>query len=211
MNFIPHVDRQAASYGAAEFLAAGLKARLAGETSATLIVSGGSTPGECFAALSAMPLDWGRVSVMPTDERRVPAEHEASNERMIRQQLLQNLAQEATYISLLDSKLAVQDLSVTCALVGMGEDGHFASIFPDCANLQPLLDMNAAPQCVQVETAASEHGRVSANLSLLLSGDSVALLIFGEHKKKILFNPDGLPIASLLQQKQTPVQVYWAP
>ncbi|MGI9249651.1 MAG: 6-phosphogluconolactonase [Pseudohongiellaceae bacterium] len=222
MNFVEFSDRSAASIDAAFFVAGALGKRLASASKATLIVSGGNTPIECLKHLSLSPvesLDWNRVSVMPTDERCVAADHEASNEGMIRRCLLQRWAKSATFVSLLQGgrepinqqSVIEQSKQLACALVGLGEDGHFASIFPDNEDLPALLATDAEPQLASVTTSASEYNRVTANLSLLLSGDSVLLLAFGEKKKEVLLNPDGLPVASLLQQDKTPVRVVWAP
>jgi 6-phosphogluconolactonase len=211
MSFTPFETRQAASGAAATYLTERLTTRLASDGRASLLVSGGSTPADCLRSLSDADLDWARVEVSPTDERCVAPTHEASNERMIRETLLRNRAADAHFKSLrigLAEDIARQ---LACSLVGMGEDGHIASIFPDTPERDELLQVYSPPACRKIETTASEYARVTVNLPLLLSGSSVLLLIFGEAKREVLNRPDGMPVWHLLNQPCTPVDVYWAP
>ena len=79
-NFHEFGDRMTASEAAADWIAQAVEHTLAGQESASLVVSGGSTPVHCFAALAQTPLAWSRVSVFMSDERCVPPSHEDSNE-----------------------------------------------------------------------------------------------------------------------------------
>lgn len=203
-------DRDAASRAAAERLAAELGAALRSLPSAGLMVSGGSTPQACLGELACLPLPWHRVVVLPTDERCVPEHHPASNAAMIRRCLLRSEAASATLLPLTQDSLARIDGRLAAALVGMGEDGHFASIFPDADNLDGLLCVDGPAACERVATAASEFPRITANLALLLSARRVVLLAFGERKKARLRQPEGLPIERLLNQTRAPVEICWA-
>ncbi|MGD9265450.1 MAG: 6-phosphogluconolactonase, partial [Lysobacterales bacterium] len=150
VDFHAFENREAASRAAAGLLAGWLDDALGRglETSASLVVSGGSTPGPCFAQLSAKPLDWSRVTVVPSDERWVPAEDPASNEGLIRRQLLRDKAAPAQLLpffrdgidaaqapGLIEEDLKAVPRPFSATLLGMGEDGHFASLFPDFAGL----------------------------------------------------------------------------
>jgi 6-phosphogluconolactonase len=100
-------------------------------------------------------------------------------------------------------------------LLGMGEDGHFASLFPDADNLQEGLDVDSPQLCIPVHTAASPHPRASLTLSALSRADEIILLIFGDAKRDVYEaaskSTNGSPVSHLLRQKRAPVHVYWAP
>ena len=102
-----------------------------------------------------------------------------------------------------------------CALLGMGEDGHFASLFPDAENLREGLDVDSRQLCIPVQTAASPHPRVSLTLSALSRSDEILLLMFGDRKRAVYEATkqaaNGYPVSHLLRQKRAPVFVYWAP
>jgi len=185
--------------------------RLALEPSgeAAVFVSGGSSPARCLEYLSAETLPWARVVVAPTDERCVPADHADSNERMIREHLFRAQAVSASFLRL--QPCAVEQLrrQAAVALVGMGEDGHFASIFPDTRDSE-LLDPDAEPSCAVVETSASPLARVTASLSLLLCARLVVLLAFGRRKRVLIEHPRHLPVSHLLHQGRVPVEIFWA-
>ena len=97
----------------------------------------------------------------------------------------------------------------------MGEDGHFASLFPDAENLADGLDVEGEQLCIPVTTEASPHPRVSLTLAALARSDAIVLLMFGENKLKVYEQAkqkgSKLPVAALLKQKKAPVHIYWAP
>lgn len=220
--------RTEASRAAAENIADRLARRLVAQGKASLVVSGGTTPVECFATLAGMPLNWANVHVVPSDERWVPPDHAESNERLIRDTLMSG---EASAASLLPLYSASTDINERCArlneellripfpfavsLLGMGEDGHFASLFPDAGNLEDGLEVDSRTLCLPVKTAASEHERVSLTLAALSRSDAIILLIFGDAKLAVLEEArrkeNGLPVSRLLRQKRAPVKVFWAP
>ena len=103
----------------------------------------------------------------------------------------------------------------SATLLGMGEDGHFASLFPDFEGLQKALDPHGSAQCITVNTAGSPHLRISLTISALLDSTHIVLLIFGEAKRSVFeaANAGGTiyPIESLLHHARTPLTVIWAP
>jgi 6-phosphogluconolactonase len=223
-------NRPDASAAAAALLAELIRSALSKPSAeqASLVVSGGSTPGPCFDLLSNEPLDWSRVTVLPSDERWVAADHEDSNERLIKSRLLQGSAQGGKVLPFFrDGIEAVQappqieqDLAglaqpFSASLLGMGEDGHFASLFPDFDGLEAALDPNGRAACVMVQTAGSPHLRISLTLSALLNAEHTLLLIFGEAKRavfdKAYAGGSGYPIEALLHQCRHPLTVVWAP
>ncbi len=98
-------------------------------------------------------------------------------------------------------------MPAACTLLGMGEDGHFASLFPDSDQLKQGLTSNS--QALRVATPSSEFERISMTLPTLLNSKDIVLLVFGEKKKNVLDNTKGLPIERLL--KAADIKIFWAP
>ena len=220
--------RTQASTAAAERIATVLSRRLDQQKAASLVVSGGTTPVDCFAALSQTELDWRRVGVLASDDRWVPADHADSNEKLIRETLLVGKASDAEFLpfydpdvtvdeqaALLDKDIRFVPFPFACSLLGMGADGHFASLFPDADNLAEGLDLESMTLCVPVRTAASPHARISLTLAALSRSDEIILLFFGDEKRAVYDRArdgdDRYPVTRLLRQKRAPVHLYWAP
>ncbi len=221
-------SRDAASRAAAECIASALERRLELQGQASVVVSGGTTPVDCFGYLSVNELDWPNVHIVPSDERWVPPEHGDSNEHMIRSTLMTADAASAELQSLyagdvdiedrctaLDAEILERPFPFACALLGMGEDGHFASLFPDADTLEDGLAVDTNRLSIAVNTAASPHPRISLTLAALSRSDEIVLLIFGDKKLDVLQRAydvgNGFPVSRLLTQKRAPVTVYWAP
>lgn len=220
--------REAASIAAADRAVAALERRLDGQGEASIVVSGGTTPVDFLQDLSTRSLDWANVHVLPSDERWVSTDHEDSNENMIRRTLLDGKAAGATLHGLYQAGVSVDErcedvgksfktvpFPFAFALLGMGADGHFASLFPDADNLAAGLDPENTSLCMPVRTAASPHERISLTMSALARSDEIVLLIFGDDKWRTLEaakrDGDALPVSRLLRQKRAPVSVFWAP
>ena len=221
-------NREQASIAAAERIIRALERRLELGGEASLVVSGGTTPGRCFRELAGQAIDWSHVSILASDERWVPPDHEDSNERLIRETLMVEAAAAADLLPFFDADTDVDARCETlhdeilrrpfpfaCALLGMGSDGHFASLFPDADNLDTGLDVDASLTCIPVRTDASPYERISLTLAALSRSDEVVLLFFGDDKREIYEKAkdvgNGYPVSKLLVQKRAPVKVYWAP
>lgn len=197
---------------------------------ASLLVPGGRTPLPLFEALRNAPLEWDKVRVSLTDERWVDESHVASNAALVRRELLQSAASAASFLPLFDgqSTAGVATESVwrslgqlprplDVAVLGMGEDGHFASLFPGNDNLESALSLAASPACVAMRAPVEPGDRISLNLAALLQVRRLFLLVTGSHKKAVLkaaateVHHGRLPVAALLQQNRCTVEVYWAP
>ena len=195
---------------------------------ALLVVSGGRTPEAFLRRLSAADLDWARVHVVPTDERWVPKNDPARNSRMIRQFLLQHRAAEAELHELVsdgqaDPVTAADEASTrlrqlpwpaAVVVLGMGEDGHTASLFPDAPELQQGLAKDA-PLVIAMTPRSQDTRRLSLSASALLGANATLLLLQGEGKRKALelafAQPQALserPIRVFFQQ---PLEVFWCP
>lgn len=204
-------DRAQATAAATERLEAALQRRLERDGGAAFAVSGGTTPEPVFHALAQRPLPWERLSVTLTDERCVPATDPASNEGLLRRSLLQGAGAATRFVPLSDAGVASLPERFAAVLLGMGEDGHFASLFPDAANLSEGLALPGGPSVIDVYTAASPHPRRSLTLARLLATDCLLLLAFGEAKRILLEHPGTSPVAALLSQRACPPEILWAP
>lgn len=209
-------------------MAGGLGAALAQGREASLAVPGGSTPVPLFERLADAALDWSRVWVTLGDERWVPASDPASNEKLARDHLLQRRAAVARFVGLKNAAAdaqagaaaswaaqAVVPRPLDCLLLGLGEDGHTASLFPQAPGLAAALDPDAAPACVAMTAPTAPHGRISLNLAALLQARRIALLFVGDAKRAVyeraLAGGDAqqMPVRALLRQQRVPVTVYW--
>ncbi len=218
--------RLEASTAAAKRMAELLAYRLDHQSKASIIVSGGTTPRDCMAELAKAPLDWQRVQVTLSDERWVPPDHEDSNEKLVRETLLVDQASAAQLVPVYADDVTPEErcdvlqdplpvLPFSCSLIGMGADGHFASLFPDAEQLQLGLDVECGRLYIPVTTSASPHARVSMTLAGISRSDEVVLLFFGEEKLKVYeeakASTNGYPVSRLLRQKRAPVRLFWAP
>lgn len=219
-------SRDAASAAAAARIAGLVGAQLEREKQATFVVSGGTTPARCFEYLSGYELEWKNVQVVLTDERWVPGNHADSNERLVREKLLKDQAGEGRILSLYQGDLSVDERCdslqselkgkrFAIAMVGMGKDGHFASLFPDADSLKTGLKPENRLFYIPVRSGASPHPRISMTLGALLQSDEILLLVFGEEKLAVYESAKAgnanYPVAALLNQPAVPVNLYWAP
>lgn len=208
-------------------IALALAQRVAEKGSASLILSGGRTPGLMFDELSRLPLPWNRVKITLADERLVPATDPQSNERLVRDRLLRGEAQAAVFIPLwqgegdpVESALeAVCNMERPFAMVvlGLGDDGHIASLFPRMPGFGRALDPAADLAAVFVPGQTSRQPRVSLTLATLLDAGRIALSFTGEAKRRVFESAlapgavEDLPVRAILRQTNVPVDVYWSP
>ena len=197
---------------------------------ASLVVSGGRTPVRLLTQLRQEKLDWKHVWVTLADERWVETSNTASNERLIREQLLVGPAADAHFVGLKNpaptpeagADWAWRALSrvphpYDVILLGMGEDGHTASLFPGSLALARAIDAGAPPGCVAVNALTAPHARVSLNLAALLDARRIILHIEGEakwqvyQKARAAGSASEMPVRAVLHQQEVPVDVYWAP
>lgn len=229
-----HEHRFPSAVALAHVLAAEIKVDLAeaitARGSASFVVSGGRTPETLFRQVRTETLDWDRVWITLADERWVDTASEQSNERLVREVLLQEQASTAHFIGLKNTagtpeqgvewawrsiKRIPRPLDVV--MLGMGDDGHFASLFPGSLGIIKALDLTATPGCVAMNALTAPHARISLNLSALLDARRIVLLLGGAEKWKVYErarlagSSAELPVRALLQQKQVAIDVYWSP
>lgn len=202
---------------------------------AVLSVSGGKSPVALFEALRVIDIDWSCVRVTLVDERCVPSTHPDSNALLVKTHLLQDLAAKAQLIGMvpsasepLDTPEAQADSARTALtaagtadvlVLGMGTDGHTASLFPDAPNLADALDVHNTQSCVAIELtnppANAPYARITQTLAQILSARHIVLPLSGADKLHTLQHAwphatPQLPISFVLQQSQTPVALWLA-
>jgi len=206
-----------------------LEHTLADKGHACLAVSGGRSPLPLFDAMQRLTLGWDHVSVVLVDERMVPLGHTDSNARLVCDTLLRGAAAQASFrppvppfcadIGEIDSSAVVSELNRNyrqpdLVILGMGEDGHTASLFPDAPELHAGLSLDEPPGYLALSPRAAPHRRVSLNLSALLGARRILLGFSGAWKKQVFdaatMEPTPmLPVSYVLHQDRTPVDVYW--
>jgi 6-phosphogluconolactonase len=195
-----------------------------------IAVPGGTTGPAVFGKLVQQKLPWKKVTVIPTDERLVPMDSELSNVRAIARSFLPSGARVIPIAAdIADYKLAgnsadarLQDLPWPPDLVwlGMGKDGHTASIFPG-PDLQAALDAPKARRAIGVMPdplrAEAPVARVTLTRAAILSARTVLITITGDEKRAVLEQAIGdgqsskAPIGRVLAELEQPIDIHWCP
>lgn len=222
-------DLEAASEALANAVSGALSKQLAEGSQTTLAVSGGRTPTAFFRYLRDHEIAWERVTVTLVDDRWVDANHPDSNERLVRKELLTGRAADARFVAM---KTAASTPSAgqsevdgllrplrpfDIVVLGMGDDGHTASLFPGAPNLADALDPASQATVVAIDPPEAKHPRLSLTLSAILDSSTVLVLIAGQTKWETYRRArqpgpfDEFPIRALLGKTHPDVQVFWAP
>lgn len=211
----------------ARTIAKDLSTALAERHRATLIVPGGTTPGPLFDALSHEALDWSRVTVTLSDERWLPVEDASSNERLVRERLLQNKAARAGFmswrnaasaradaVSALEPKIGALWPFDVCVL-GLGADGHIASLVPGAEGFNAAMHGEGMVAPVTASNAAGAAERLSLTWRAIERSRRIVLITTGGAKRAVfeaaLKGGGAQPIVALLTQTETPVLACWCP
>lgn len=195
---------------------------------ASIAVSGGSTPKGFFKALSQKDLPWSEITVTLADERWVGIESDASNTRLVHENLLQNKAVNAKFFHLKQGEEltadTLDDLNLAAAssllpldvlILGMGEDGHTASLFPCSDEIDQALSATAKP-LLKVVPKTAPHDRITFSFAHLKTSKNVFLHISGASKQTVLkqalkeSNIREMPIRAFLNDPEINTNVYWA-
>lgn len=195
---------------------------------ASLIVSGGSTPKPLFKKLSKEVFTWEKVTVGLCDERWVNTSDTDSNEHFVKEYLLKYEAKKAKFIGMYKDEMSIFNAQSVCSqkmeeglypfdiiLLGMGSDGHTASLFPKNIKLKEAYDLDNISLCIAIEPSTAPHMRMSLTLSAILSASHVYLHFEGEEKRsvydKAIKGTDNyeMPIRSVLNQEQKEIEVFY--
>lgn len=227
MHLTAFDDSQALAEWLAEHVAGRLRSAIESRGNATLAVSGGSTPRMFFKTLSAKELDWEKVCVTLVDERWVATSSNRSNQKLVTIDLLQDKAAKAGFLSLYqpdrephEVRLIEKDLRALLPLdvvvLGMGNDGHTASLFPGGDNLALATRDDCDLSVVEMNAPDAAEPRVTLTLPVICGARDLVLHIEGDEKREVLddasetLDPAKLPIAHVIS-KCPDLRVVWAP
>jgi len=201
-----------------------------GRGEALLAVSGGKTPVMPFQALAEVEIAWEKVTITLVDERFAPSTSDRSNERLARQNLLHHAAAKARFVGLYHPAPTIEDAAREASkavsglpypfdivILGMGDDGHTASFFPDATTLSVLLNPKGQEAILPVHATSAGEPRLTFSLARLVGGRHIALHIQGEEKKATLETAlagkgdHPMPISSIFEHAGKPVDIFWAP
>ncbi len=205
----PDRDALAAALGAriGERLAEAIDAR----KQASLVVSGGRTPVRLFGALSKLPLNWSSIHVLPADERWVDEQEAASNVGLIRRELVRDESGQMVA----EARVAEVGFPLDVVVLGMGNDGHTASLFPDAPELAGVLDSDHA--CEVVRPPSQPTARMTLTPVALNNARYQFLHIEGEDKRETFERAiadrdvEAMPVRTVLFDRGPRLQVYWSP
>ena len=200
ITFTQTANAAASAQALADAVAQNLRDTLATQPRATLAVSGGKSPIAFFQALSQQDLDWARVNITLVDERIVPTTHADSNTNLVRQYLLQNRAAAATWLPVVDDdadegslknsaaavEFALQHYTQPDVLVlGMGGDGHTASIFPQAPQFADAVRPDYPQPLLHTSPITAPYERISMTLAAIEATPHVYLAISGADKRRV--------------------------
>lgn len=209
-----------------------LRADINSNAIASLVVSGGNTPELLFSKLSQQRLDWSKVVITLADERWLPANHSNANAHLVKHSLLQNQAAAAHFVSLTttdSSPFSAEDevdrrlkeslaWPLSTVVLGMGNDGHTASLFPSADTLSNALgglnSDSTESLCCALTPPDADYQRMTLTAPALLNCRNLILYIGGQQKLKILESAirpgaaEALPIRAFLHQDSLTMQIY---
>ncbi|VFT16092.1 6-phosphogluconolactonase [Pseudomonas aeruginosa] len=181
--------------GLAASVADHLRSALAEQGQALLVVSGGRSPVAFLEALSEEPLDWSRITVSLADERWVPESHADSNAGLVRRHLLRGEAAKARFIGLYQPAASLEEaaeladhhlhelpLPIDVLVLGMGDDGHTASLFPNSPGLDLAMDPRGTRRCLPMWAPSVPHQRLTLPRAVLAAAKVQLLAIQGQSK-----------------------------
>ncbi|WDY57042.1 6-phosphogluconolactonase [Pseudomonas sp. PSKL.D1] len=203
-----------------------LKAAIASNGQACLVLSGGRSPVPFLEQLAQQLLDWSKVTVSLADERWVPVEHADSNAGLLARHLFKGAAAKARFIGIyqqaanLEAAAELADAAlaklpaIDVLVLGMGDDGHTASLFPNSPNLKEGLDLQSPRRCLAMMAPSVPHQRLTLTRPLLASAAFIALSVQGPGKLATLRAAlagnelTEMPIRAFLHD---PLDIYWCP
>jgi 6-phosphogluconolactonase len=195
-----------------ESIALTLKEKIIAGKRASLIVPGGSSPVNIFDSLSKVDINWKMVDLCLVDDRFLDSNHVDSNEKLLKETFIKNKASCVNYFSLkslVNKNIPIKQPFDIC-LLGMGDDGHFASIFPNVLENSKFKILKEALICKKTSKILSippsgnpYHPRVSMNLGMILNSKRIILLVSSKKKMSVYedsINDKMIPLYYLRNQ-----------
>ena len=194
---------------------------------ATLLVSGGNTPKKLYEILSSKDIDWNNVSIGLIDERFVGTDSDQSNEFFIKKTLLKNKAADAKFIGLVyninnyqeNLNIAISKnkpffKSITCSILGMGLDGHTASLFPNSEEVYTDDSIYGDKMIINTSATSEPSKRISYTKTKILSSKNLFLYFNGKEKLNVFNsakennNASIKPISAFIHQNIKTLNVF---
>lgn len=207
---------EAADVAAAQIVAQ-LQHALSAGRRASFVATGGRSPGPVYDRLSATRIDWTRITVTVSDERCVTTDAPESNAGPVRQRLLRGPAAAAGFLPLWpapDSEALAVLQPFDVVMLGMGEDGHIASLIPGDPGLEDALTTADLIRPVPAGLGKPPVARITLTLSALANARAIFLLISGETKRQVIqraLTGGNLPVARLFSKTKATVRILWSP
>ena len=183
------------------------------EGQASLVVSGGTSPISIYEELSKADISWSKVFLTLVDDRLVEPNHEDSNQNLLYKHLIKNKAKVIKFFPLDDKVRFNKDFKkpFDITLLGMGEDGHFASLFPNMINLPEAFSLKAKPKVLKTDALGSPlHPRITMNLSMIMESSFIILLVKGKLKQDVLYKANmnsDYPIHYLIKNRNKKILI----
>jgi len=223
-----YADSNTLADALAQSVADDLRSGITARDQATLVVSGGTTPKKFLAKLAQQDLDWPKVTITLADERWVPPTHARSNEHLLRDTLLTARAAAATFVPLytdapdpesglaeIAERIGALPLPFDAVVLGLGNDGHCASLFPDGDRFAQACDAANPARVSPMRSATAGEPRMTLTLSALVATRALYLHIEGADKQEVLARVragEGAyahsPLRALLRAARVPLNVY---
>ncbi len=211
----PHAD--ALAEAAVTAITARLAEALRERGHASLVGTGGRSPGAVYDRLRAADLDWSRIAVTLSDDRCVPPDDPDSNQKLLHDRLLQGAAANAHVLPLWpkpDPAALIALQPFDAVMLGMGEDGHIASLIPGDPGLEDAMTTPDLLRDVPAGLGKPPLPRVTLTLGAILNARAIFLLIAGAAKREVIRRAqagEDLPVGRLISQSKAPVRIFWEP
>ncbi len=194
-------------------------------------LAGGSTPMVAYAQFAQTPLPWPRIALTLIDERFVPIRDPQSNENNIASAFSAIKPQLAGWHGLMHESVPIEQAATQAnqeiqslqqpmdmVVIGMGSDGHIASLFIESADYQHAMDLQCSEAVLPIRFDAQDAkvDRISFSLAELLRAKKILICITGEDKRRVLeqsldgSRPD-YAVAQLLKHTTRSVEIFWSP